>query len=57
MFESEAEEVEKSGLRQQVTGGIVKRDLGNLLPLVSMLKPATRRIALVGGSSETDKYL
>jgi hypothetical protein len=27
MFQSEAEEVEKSGLRQQVTGGIVKRDL------------------------------
>jgi hypothetical protein len=57
MFESEAEELEKRGLRQRVTGGILKEDIGELLPLVRTLKPGTRRIALVGGASETDKYL
>ncbi len=57
MFESEAQELEKRGLRQGVTGGILKEDLGGLLPLVRTLTPGTRRIALVGGASETDKYL
>ncbi len=57
MFESEAEELEGRGLRQRVTGGILKEDIGSLLPLLRTLKPATRRIALVGGASETDQYL
>ena len=57
MFESEAEELEKRGLRQRVTGGILKEDIGGLLPLVRTLKPGTGRIALVGGASETDQYL
>jgi PAS domain S-box-containing protein len=57
MFESEAAELEKRGLRQGVTGGILKEDIGDLLPLIRTLQPATRRIALVGGAAETDKYL
>jgi PAS domain S-box-containing protein len=57
MFESEAGELETRGLRQRVTGGILREDIGALLPLVRTLKPGTRRIALVGGASETDTYL
>jgi len=57
MFESEAEELEKKGLRQGVTGGILKEDIGSLLPLIRTLKPRTARIALVAGMSEIDKYL
>ena len=56
MFQSEAEVLEKRELRQGVTGGILKEDMGGLLPLVRTLKPGTRRIALVGGAAETDKY-
>ncbi len=57
MYESEAEELEKRGLRQHVTGGILKADIGGPLPVVRTLKPATRRIILVGDASELDKYV
>jgi hypothetical protein len=38
MFASEAEKLETRGLRQRVTGGILKADIGGLLPLVRTLK-------------------
>jgi hypothetical protein len=57
MFESDSEELAKRGLRQRVTGGILKEDIGDLLPLIRTLQPATRRIALVGGAAEMDQYL
>ena len=38
IFESEARKLEKSGLRQEVTGGFLKEDIGDLLPLIHTLK-------------------
>jgi PAS domain S-box-containing protein len=55
IYESVAEELERTGLRQRVTGVIFKADIGDIIPVARTLKPGIRRIALVGGSSVTDK--
>jgi PAS domain S-box-containing protein len=55
IYESIAKDLERTGLRQRVTGVIFKRDIGDIIPVARTLKPGTRRIALVGGNSVTDK--
>lgn len=57
MTQSQALELEQRGLTKLITGQYLNKDLGNLIPLIRRLKPATRSIALVGGASETDKLL
>ena len=55
IYESIAKDLERKGLRQRVTGVIFEADIGDIIPVARTLKPGTRRIALVGGSSVTDK--
>ena len=57
MTQTQAVELEQRGLTNLVTGEYLKKDLGDILPLIRRLKPATGRIALVGGASETDNFL
>jgi PAS domain S-box-containing protein len=55
IYESIAKELERTGLRQRVTGVLFKADIGDIIPVARTLKPGIRRIALVGGSSVSDK--
>ena len=57
MTQTQAVELERLGLTNLVTGQYLTKDLGDLIPLIRRLKPATSSIALIGGASETDKFL
>ena len=55
IFETSARDLELTNNRFRTTGVILKGDIGDLVPIVRALRPATRRIALVGGASDLDK--
>ncbi len=56
IFESTAKDLEQANVRSRITGVIFKGDIGDIVPMARTLKPGMRQIALVGGSSEVDKF-
>jgi PAS domain S-box-containing protein len=54
-FPSQRWELGKTGIGHRVTGVILKEDIGDIITIARTLKPGTRRIALVGGASESDQ--
>lgn len=57
MTQTQAMQLEQQGLTELITGQYLSNDIGDLIPLILRLKPATRHIALVGGASEADRVL
>ncbi|MEI6258823.1 MAG: ATP-binding protein [Deltaproteobacteria bacterium] len=55
IFESSAKELEDTDKRARTTGVFLKGDIGDIVSIAQALRPETRRIALVGGSSDLDK--
>jgi ABC-type uncharacterized transport system substrate-binding protein len=55
VFESQVRALEQTGLRRRVTGVSFKADADDVIRGARTLMPGTRRIAVVGGASDTDQ--
>jgi len=51
-----AEKLERSPSRSRITGEVVAENTGNILDAALRMRPGTKRIALVGGVAQTDRY-
>jgi len=55
VYESDLMAMKNEGQMLPITGTFLKGDIGDIIPVIRSLRPQTRRIALVTGSSEFDK--
>jgi PAS domain S-box-containing protein len=55
ILENTARELGQTDKRARTTGVIVKENVVDIVPMARALRPEMRRIALVGGSSDSDK--